>query len=195
MTRTESALRWLLSRPEIDHVPYRPKFVLGAGFAGALRSELKIGDVLIADEVTDSARQTWSTTWPGETGPMKLQPHWHRGRLFTAESIVGRPKEKKRLGLDHDALAVDMESAAIAKACAGAGIPFGCVRAISDEADTPVSPQIVKLLIEERISLLRVIGTALRRPALLPEFRRLAGDTRKAAARLAETLIEMLQMA
>jgi adenosylhomocysteine nucleosidase len=194
LTRTESALRWLLSRPEIDHVPYRPRFILSAGFAGALRSEIKIGDIILADEVTDSARQIWKTTWPGEIASMQLQPHWHRGRLFTAKSLVGRPEEKQGLGLDYDAVAVDMESAVAAHLCTEAGIPFGCVRAISDEADAMISPQIVKLLARERVSLRRVIAEAFRRPGRLPEFRRLARDTRKAGARLAEALLKLISL-
>jgi len=134
------------------------------------------------------------TTWPGPTGPGQLQPHWHRGRLLTAKSLVGRPEEKQRLGLDYDALAVDMESAALADACTKAGTPFGSVRAVSDEVDGIISPQIAKLLSEERVSLRRVIATAIRRPGLLPELRRLATDTRKAQARLAEGLIELISL-
>src|SRR4051795_7787981 len=35
--RTAAALAWLLGRPLLENVAYRPRVVLSAGFAGALR--------------------------------------------------------------------------------------------------------------------------------------------------------------
>src|SRR5262249_30969626 len=100
----------------------------------------------------------------------------------------------KRFGAKHNAVAVDMECAVVARACTEAGIPFGCVRAISDEADNALSPHIASLLAGEHVSLPRVIMAIVRQPALLPELLRLAGDTRGAAENRAEGLIGLLPL-
>ena len=50
----ESALRWCLNSPRFGAVPYRPRFVLSAGFSGALRPEQQVGDLILATEVVGS---------------------------------------------------------------------------------------------------------------------------------------------
>src|SRR5438045_1697588 len=46
-----TALEWLLSKPMLDNVPYRPKLVLSAGFSGALDEKSQVGDIVLATEV------------------------------------------------------------------------------------------------------------------------------------------------
>src|SRR5262249_49466348 len=53
-------------------------------------------------------------------------PPLHRGRLLTAARLAGDPEAKRALGRKHDAMAVDMETAALARLCAAAEVPFGC---------------------------------------------------------------------
>src|SRR5207245_1889826 len=64
--RTATALDWLLSQPVLGNVPYRPKLILSAGFAGALQENRKVGDVILASEVADSEGKVWPVNWPGE---------------------------------------------------------------------------------------------------------------------------------
>src|SRR6516162_9664899 len=49
--RARAALDWLLARPALANVVYRPRLVLSAGFCGALDEQLRVGDVLLATEV------------------------------------------------------------------------------------------------------------------------------------------------
>src|SRR5438552_8426931 len=140
--RTERALDWLLGRPLLGNVAYRPKMVLSAGFCGGLRDGLRTGDVVLATEVVDESGGRWPTTWPGELPAGGWDPPLHRGRLLTAARLAGEPDVKRALGLEHDAPAVDMESAALARRCAAAEVPFGCVRVVLDEAATPLSPRL-----------------------------------------------------
>src|SRR5947209_6396194 len=44
----EAALRWALGAPRFGNLPYRPKLVLAAGFAGALAPDLRVGDLVLA---------------------------------------------------------------------------------------------------------------------------------------------------
>ena len=128
----------------------------------------------------------WPATWPA--GP---SPH-RRGRLLTAASLVGRPEEKRRLGERTGAVAVDMEAAAVARRCTEAGVPFGCLRAISDGVDTPLSESLLAVLAGGRVRPAALAAAVLRRPALVVELMRLGAHTRLAARRLALGLEELL---
>lgn len=60
----------------------------------------------------------------------------HRGLLLTGDRFVSRTAESEALQRElPDALAVDMESAAVAQVCADFGVPLAVVRTISDRAD------------------------------------------------------------
>lgn len=194
LAATRKALDWLVSRPVLDKVPYQPKLVLAAGFCGALQERFNVGDVVLATEVADSERNRWPTSWPGELPPGEWRPPLHRGRLLTSPHLVGRPKEKLTLGKQHEAVAVDMESAAVARVCSKHGIPFGCVRAVSDRVDTLLSPALASLLSQGRVSPLALLGMLIRSPGLTPEMWRLAKHTRFAAKQLATALGELLTL-
>jgi adenosylhomocysteine nucleosidase len=191
---TERALNWLLNRPLLENVPYRPKVVLSAGFAGALRPPLLVGDVFLATEVADSEGHVWPTTWPGELPAGAWEPALRRGRLLTMPQMVIDPAVKRELGKRHEAAAVDMETAVLARVCSRAGVPFGSVRAISDGADTRLSPRLASLLSGGRVSVLRVLGQLLRAPSLAGELWRLARQTRVAARQLGKALGELLTL-
>jgi adenosylhomocysteine nucleosidase len=173
----ETAFDWLLTA-----LP-RPRWLLYAGFAGALDPALHIGDVLVADTVIDALGRSWSSAIP-----VHAWPGVQRGRLFTSDRLVGAPEHKRRLRAQFDARMVDMEAAHVAARCADAAIPFGCVRAISDTVDSSLSPALVDLLAGERVSAVRLARAIARSPALLPELCRLGRDTRIAAGQLARAL-------
>lgn len=60
----------------------------------------------------------------------------HRGLLATGDRFVSRTADSEALQRElSDALAVDMESAAVAQVCADFGVPLAVVRTISDRAD------------------------------------------------------------
>ncbi len=192
--RAGEAVGWLLSRPELEKVPFRPKVVIAAGFAGALQESLAVGDVILATEVADEAGDCWATTWPGELPPGEWKPPLHRGRVVSANTLVATPEAKKRLGQQHYALAVDMESATIARLCSQHGVPFGCVRVISDDAATALSPQLVPLLAHGRVSPLRLAQSIIASPSLAGELWRLAAATHKAGVQLQKALGELLTL-
>lgn len=63
-------------------------------------------------------------------------PRTHQGLLVSGDRFVSRSSESDALRAElPDALAVDMESAAVAQVCADFGLPFAVVRTISDRAD------------------------------------------------------------
>jgi adenosylhomocysteine nucleosidase len=63
-------------------------------------------------------------------------PSVHQGEIVTGDRFVATSAESETLRTAlPTALAVDMESAAVAQVCADYGVPFAVVRTISDRAD------------------------------------------------------------
>jgi adenosylhomocysteine nucleosidase len=187
-------LKWLSETPKLGVVPYRPKLVIAAGFAGALHSEYHVGDIILASEVVDEEGHGYTSTWPERLPEGEWRPPLHRGRLVTAGCIVASPEEKRALAAKHEAVAVDMESASVARWCAERGTPFACVRAISDDLETPLSPRLASLLHDGRVDALRLVGSLLIRPRMIGELWRLARQTSYAGEQLGKALGEMLTL-
>jgi hypothetical protein len=191
---TTNALNWALGRPVLTNVPYQPKLVLSAGFSGALVTDLKVGDVVLATDVCGDSGKRWPATWPMSLPGGEWRPALHRGSVFSSSQLIGHPNEKLTLAQRYDAIAVDMETAAIARACQAHDVPFGCVRAISDEVSTTLSPKLLPLLSGRRVSSLGVTGLLLRSPGMVRELWRLQRDTRYAARQLVLALGELLTL-
>jgi hypothetical protein len=187
----EKGLAWLLGSPPLGNVPYRPKRTLLAGFSGALQEGLNVGDLILATEFLDPKGERWPATW---LPPSDWQPGIRRGRLLTTAHLISDPEEKRRLGRQYDALAVDMESAVAARLCHRHGVPFGCLRVISDDWDTPISPRLVDLLRHGRVALPRLLAAVLRSPRLVREMWQLARHTRIAAQQLGRGLGEWMRL-
>ena len=100
--------------------------VLVAGVAGALDAALRPGDLVVADELRGEG-----TTIPGPSAPLLAAALRRRGLTVHVGPLLTRASVR---GPRAGALAVDMESAAIAEA---AGVPAAAVRAI---VDTPAHP-------------------------------------------------------
>jgi nucleoside phosphorylase len=192
--RAERALNWALDTPHLGIVPYRPKVVLCAGFSGSLNEELRVGDILLATEVVDADGNSWPATWPERLPSGEWRPPLHRGRLLTAPQLVCTPDDKRALGRQHSAVAVDMEAATVARLCSQRSVPFGCVRAISDDLNTPLSPRLLSLLCDGRVDPFRLLAGLAIAPRLSGEIWRLARQTTVAAEQLGKALGELLTL-
>ncbi len=81
--------------------------------------------------------------------------------------------------------AVDLESAAVARAAARRRIPFAALRAVADPAGRPLPRAALAALDHQgRVGLLRVALTALANPAEFPLLLALARDAARARAAL-----------
>jgi adenosylhomocysteine nucleosidase len=140
-----------------------PRLVIAAGFCGGLRTDLRIGEVVVESKGAG-------------------------GRVLTVSRLVSDPAEKQSLHVETGADVADMESAAVAEVCAARGIPFLAVRAVSDTADMALSPRLAELIAGGSVSPWKAARAVVRQPLLLGEFRRLARDTKCAAEELATEL-------
>jgi adenosylhomocysteine nucleosidase len=164
---------------------YQPRWVISAGFAGALDDNLRRGHILMADEVA-------SLTGERLAIGMKLEASkgLHVGRLLTVGDVVRRPEERRRLAAEHAAVACDMETFAVAQACAEKGVKLLSVRIISDAVDDELPPEVEHLLAQKTVAgkLGAAAGAVLKRFGAAKDLWQLREDALKASDRLAKFL-------
>jgi nucleoside phosphorylase len=112
--------------------------VVSTGLCGALRPELATGDVVVADLVTAGERRFAARAVSGSAV-------WHTGTVCSASHVVGSAEEKARLA-ESGALVVEMEAAGVAERAVANGLPFYCVKAVSDLAGETLANDFNKAL-------------------------------------------------
>lgn len=169
--RMSETLDWLL--------PRQPGVIVLAGFSGGLAPDLRVGDLVTASEiVTDD-----------DILPVSFSPAGVRaGRIYAASEIRSLTAEKMSDYARTGSLAVDLESASVARRCQAAGISFGCLRAISDEAQQTLPHELPQITRGESIRPWRLLLGLIRRPGLLLDLIGLARATSLAARSLATGL-------
>ena len=106
---------------------YSPSVLVSAGVAGALTSNLHVGDVVNGHEVVDAdSGERFVATGAG-------------GTVATVSAVNG-PLEKRALAERWSTDVVEMEAAAVARVAHERGIEFAVVKAISDELDFVMPP-------------------------------------------------------
>jgi adenosylhomocysteine nucleosidase len=149
------------------------------GLAGGLAPGLRPGDLLLPEMVHGAGRTSWSVdpVWRE-----RVQGHLARGGLEAkagtvagSERIVATAADKHVLFEAVGALAVDMESHAIAAVATDANIPFLVLRAVADPADQ-VIPQVAReaLRPDGGIRIRATFGGLLRQPGELTALLRVA---------------------
>lgn len=110
------------------------EFVLSTGFSGATRPGLRVGDLVGASEVLDvSTGERWIPSRSFErNGSLTV------GAMVTAERLLGSPLEKEQAGRRYGAIAVDMETAAVAKAAQEMDLPWAAIRVILDPMEISI---------------------------------------------------------
>lgn len=192
--RAEAATRAVLEER-------RPSAVVSLGFAGGLAAGQRAGDMVVANvlipaegapngeqkprfgealhadrALTDKALDVLATSGI----------RYRAGACVTASEIVSRPDAKARLGLDADALAVEMESFWIGSACRERKVPFLAARAIVDTVERPLPDFIARSApAAGAVNRRRALFAATLRPWSLPEMVRLGRAASEARNSLA----------
>jgi adenosylhomocysteine nucleosidase len=158
--------------------------VISIGLAGALSPLLKVGDVIIADQVITGAEK-WDCdgNWRVRLG--SRLPDATQGALFGSDVIIAHPETKSGLHNTTGALAVDMESQVAARFAASRNLPLAGLRVISDDAGHVLPPAaLVAMRPDGRIALGRVLWSLLKKPAQIPALVHTARTSNKAFAEL-----------
>lgn len=128
-----------------------PSAIFSVGTAGALDGDLQVGDLIVASQ---------TLTEDEVVAPLECSQMWRQGlaracqkegRRFVDGSLITVPKavfrtdDRLKLHAETGAVAVDMESHALGLAARQRGIPFACLRVISDDihaASLPAKPNL-----------------------------------------------------
>lgn len=173
---------------------HHPNWVVSAGFAGALRPELRRGHILMAEEVVDVSGQRLSIGLTVDHASIESSPALHVGRLLTVDQLIRTRALKEQLGTEHNAVACDMETLAVAQACQHAGTKFMSIRIISDSIDDELPKEIESVLGQESLvgKLGAAVGAIVNRPSSVKDMWKLKEDALKATDRLARFLISAI---
>ncbi len=148
--------------------------IVSTGFCGALDPALEVGDIVVSGGEVRSARR------------------FVRGEILTADRVAVTAEEKRALRERTGASAVEMESAAVAAKAREWGVPFRCIKVVSDAAreDMPLDFNRYRDA-AGRFSRGRIALAALRHPfAAVPGLLRLDRNCRFAAEKLGEFLAD-----
>jgi adenosylhomocysteine nucleosidase len=105
----------------------RPERVVSVGYAGALNPALKVADIVEPRTVINARDGSRTETGLGQ------------GTLVSYAAVADQ-EQKGKLGRAYQAVAVDMEAAAVAQAAQVHEVEFAAVKAISDGADFLMPP-------------------------------------------------------
>ena len=167
---------------------HRPRWLISAGFAGALNPRFHRNDLVLASEVVnlEGSRFAIDLAVPDSPG-------LHSGRLLTVDEIVRTAAEKADLRQTHAADLVDMETSSVAALCAERGVRFLSVRVISDEATTDLPPEVLAILGRSGgLRLGAALGAVWKRPSSVKDLLALRTTALEAAETLATFLLEAL---
>ncbi len=154
--------------------------IISIGIAGGLVATLKPGSWVIADAVvTRTARWPVDAAW-AMTMRQRLRGAV-RGDLVGMDTVVASPAEKRALGAETGAIAVDTESHVVAEFAATHGIPFVAFRVIADPLARAIAPAAIRgMRPDGSVNPRAVLGAVARAPRQLPALLRNAVDARKA---------------
>jgi len=149
--------------------------VISTGFCGALDPALQVGDIVV-----------------GGDSPVQSNRPFVRGEILSRDRVAVTSAEKAAIRAKTGAVAVEMESAAVALKAAEWGVPFFCVRAVSDTAadNLPLDFNLFRDA-EGRFSRGRIALAAMARPfSVMPGLLDLDRSSRRAAEALGEFLAD-----
>ena len=122
------------------------------GCAAALSESLRPGDLILADKLIDAGNIEIAVNadWHSHTkNRLATFVVVHTGCLAESKSIVSSSKDKKQLHSITGAVALDMESIAIARVARQHTLPFLAIRAIADPVNMDL-PQAINYSLNDQ---------------------------------------------
>jgi len=161
-----------------DALDFRPEALVSTGFCGALDSRLRIADIVVAREV----RATDGRCYPARTVPGAMHC-----ALCTLDHVARLAEEKRQLAACGFG-AVDMEAAGVAARALALGLPFYCIRAVTDLAMEDMVNDFNRALTPDgHFDTMKLLRDACRSPlARIPELLRLRKRSVRAARALGD---------
>lgn len=177
--RAAEGTRWALAH-------FHPRRVYHLGVAGGLQPGLAPGSLVVGAELV-------AGNGPTIRAATDFLPRGATvGRIATVESPVFAPEAKASFHERTGAVAVDMESHAVASACAAAGVPLEVIRAIADPVDHPLRPEFFKIMSPDGVMpMAPALALLARRPSLVAAAIASRRQTQVACSALSRSLLEL----
>jgi adenosylhomocysteine nucleosidase len=155
--------------------------LISFGIAGGLAPGLPSGTLVVATEVIAEDGQRY----PALRIAVESMAGAVSAPIAGARAIAAGAEAKQALYHWTGAVAVDLESAEVARLCADAGVPLAVIRVIADPAERDLPPAaLVGLRPDGHVDLNAVLRSVLRLPGQIPALLTVALDTRRALATL-----------
>ncbi len=165
---------------------HAPEWIISAGFSGALQPEMRVGDIVVGDAIIDASAAELAIDLKMERNPAT---GLHVGRLLSVDRMIRTVDEKRSLAMQHSAIAVDMESFAVAQVCRRSKTRFLAVRVISDDLSADLPAELLSVVGSSgTVRLGAVAGALFKRPGSARDLWRLREQGMAAAERLAKFL-------
>jgi adenosylhomocysteine nucleosidase len=171
---------------------HKPRWLMSAGFAGALDPALRRNDLVLPHEIAEEDRTLIAvgTELPDIPGVQRTG-----GRLLTVDRVIVSSSEKAELRQLHGADLVDMETSTLAAMANERSLRFLSVRVVSDDALVELPSEVSGVLTHTGSYRL---GVALRsiwhRPSALKDFLSLHTQALQAADRLAKCIQRLVEL-
>jgi adenosylhomocysteine nucleosidase len=158
--------------------------VVSTGFCGGLDPALKIGDVFVATGI-EMEGEVAAVSAPGS------RREFFKGILVSRDRVAQTAEEKRDLRRS-GAGAVDMEAAGVLSRVREWGMPFYCVRSVTDLAEESFRIDLnAARRADGRFSTPRILAAAIRRPiTVAPELLELRRRCATAARSLGEFIAD-----
>lgn len=165
------------------------------GCAAGLSPMVRPGDLVLPEFIVDSegAKITIDTeVYRHSKSVLSKVGGNHGGGLLTSSHLVSSAKEKNQLHVATGAIALDMESMAVAQVAKQRVLPFLAVRAIADPATSGL-PRAVSVALNDQgdIVMAKLLLSILRCPLDIPRLIRLGWQFRKAKMTLKQVALHL----
>jgi adenosylhomocysteine nucleosidase len=184
------------ARRAFDLIP-GAELVIGTGVVGALSSGLKPGDLVLADRVLMIHAEGKVAEEVTAVSNVHIRAvgrslasagiFYSSGAILTSHQVLATGAEKRRAKESTGAIAVDMETGAIAAEAAARGLPFVAIRAVLDEVDDEIFG--AEMADEDgNVRPLTATSYLIRNPATMLKLPRMMRNLSRAATSIADAL-------
>ena len=153
--------------------------LISIGYCGALDETLKAGDIFVAT---------------GVNGRPAIEPKsdetFYKGPLVSRDRVISSASEKAEMRKS-GAMAVEMEAEAVANAAIQRGVPFYCIRVVTDIAKEDLPMDFNQFRDRDgRFARRKIAAEAIRHPALIPALMKLGRVSKRASKALGDFLAD-----
>lgn len=164
------------------------EYLIASGFAGALREEFHAGDIVFAQNFSDS------TLW-SQANERLRNLSVRSVAMHSASAIVESPAQREEIATKHGAAIIDMETETIAEICRPRALPLLSLRVISDSPSEPL-PAPAEILFDtarQKTKLLPLAGYVFRHPAAIGRLLAFNKQIARSRAALGDALVRLLR--